>query len=58
MSCGIGVKLSAICGMNLRIVSCRSRKIVRPSALDRRLSMSFVTSVSSAILRCYSALTV
>ena len=57
-SCGINAKVSAIWGVNLRIFSSASRNTVPTSVLVSRLSMSFVISVSSPILRWYSAFTV
>ncbi len=51
-------KARAICGVNLRMQRFLSRKIVPMSVLRSRLSMSSVSSVSSAIFFWYSALTV
>ena len=57
-SCASKLNVSEMSGVNLRMRSCRSRKIVWTCVLVKRLSISVVNSVNSAILFWYSALTV
>ena len=57
-SCGSRLNALGDLRRELADLELASRKIVPMSVLDSRLSMSLVSSVSSAILRWYSALTV